>query len=157
MASLEVGFSHDIFIEWASDTKNLVLFTERGQVYFLGPWLLTCPWCVIFMKMHLSCHTLSEVQIWITNLIDGWWFLETNVVIDFVCFNLLYLKLEFEKSQSSVIAAIELLILQMQWWLCLSSFPFHLCCILFKEIIASYLFLLKEIKLVCSCRIYHAF
>lgn len=36
MASLEVGFSHDIFVEWATDAKNLVLFTERGQVYFLG-------------------------------------------------------------------------------------------------------------------------
>jgi hypothetical protein len=33
MASLEVGFSHDIFVEWASDAKNLVLFTERGQVF----------------------------------------------------------------------------------------------------------------------------
>nr|POF26721.1 cleavage and polyadenylation specificity factor subunit 2 [Quercus suber] len=31
MASLEVGFSHDIFVEWATDAKNLVLFTERGQ------------------------------------------------------------------------------------------------------------------------------
>lgn len=31
MASLEVGFSHDIFVEWAADVKNLVLFTERGQ------------------------------------------------------------------------------------------------------------------------------
>nr|XP_043631723.1 cleavage and polyadenylation specificity factor subunit 2 [Erigeron canadensis] len=31
MASLEAGFSHDIFVEWAPDAKNLVLFTERGQ------------------------------------------------------------------------------------------------------------------------------
>ncbi|CAI9274056.1 unnamed protein product [Lactuca saligna] len=31
MASLEVGFSHDIFVEWAADSRNLVLFTERGQ------------------------------------------------------------------------------------------------------------------------------
>ncbi|PIA49419.1 hypothetical protein AQUCO_01300318v1 [Aquilegia coerulea] len=31
MASLECGFSHDIFVEWATDGKNLVLFTERGQ------------------------------------------------------------------------------------------------------------------------------
>jgi len=36
MASLEAGFSHDIFAEWATDPKNLVLFTERGQVIFLG-------------------------------------------------------------------------------------------------------------------------
>lgn len=35
MASLEAGFSHDIFVEWASDTKNLVLFTERGQVFLI--------------------------------------------------------------------------------------------------------------------------
>lgn len=35
MASLEVGFSHDIFVEWATESKNLVLFTERGQVYLL--------------------------------------------------------------------------------------------------------------------------
>ena len=33
MASLEAGFSHDIFVEWATDAKNLVLFSERGQVY----------------------------------------------------------------------------------------------------------------------------
>ncbi|XWS37847.1 hypothetical protein CRYUN_Cryun19dG0080600 [Craigia yunnanensis] len=31
MASLEAGFSHDIFVEWAADINNLVLFTERGQ------------------------------------------------------------------------------------------------------------------------------
>ncbi|CAL5380920.1 unnamed protein product [Camellia sinensis] len=31
MASLEAAFSHDIFVEWAPDVKNLVLFTERGQ------------------------------------------------------------------------------------------------------------------------------
>ncbi|KAF5190062.1 Cleavage and polyadenylation specificity factor subunit [Thalictrum thalictroides] len=31
MASLECGFSHDIFVEWATNKKNLVLFTERGQ------------------------------------------------------------------------------------------------------------------------------
>ena len=34
MASLEVGFSHDIFVEWAIEAKNLILFTERGQVLF---------------------------------------------------------------------------------------------------------------------------
>ncbi|KAG5558659.1 hypothetical protein RHGRI_008569 [Rhododendron griersonianum] len=32
MASLEAGFSHDIFMEWAPDAKNLVLFTERSQI-----------------------------------------------------------------------------------------------------------------------------
>ena len=37
MASLEVGFSHDIFVDWAADSKNLVLFTERGQVCS-APW-----------------------------------------------------------------------------------------------------------------------
>ncbi|XWS48451.1 hypothetical protein CRYUN_Cryun13aG0078100 [Craigia yunnanensis] len=31
MAILEAGFSHDIFVQWAADVKNLVLFTERGQ------------------------------------------------------------------------------------------------------------------------------
>ncbi|KAL5994370.1 hypothetical protein ACLOJK_024420 [Asimina triloba] len=34
MASLEAGFSHDIFVEWATEVKNLVLFTERGQCAF---------------------------------------------------------------------------------------------------------------------------
>lgn len=34
MASLEAGYSHDIFVEWATDAKNLVLFSERGQVFF---------------------------------------------------------------------------------------------------------------------------
>lgn len=32
MDSLEVGFSHDIFVEWATDPRNLVLFTQKGQV-----------------------------------------------------------------------------------------------------------------------------
>ncbi|CAO2141490.1 unnamed protein product [Urochloa humidicola] len=31
MASLEVGFSHDIFVDMANEARNLVLFTERGQ------------------------------------------------------------------------------------------------------------------------------
>lgn len=41
MASLEAGFSHDIFVEWAPDVKNLVLFTERGQVRFFSSLLLS--------------------------------------------------------------------------------------------------------------------
>ncbi|KAH9316526.1 hypothetical protein KI387_025153, partial [Taxus chinensis] len=31
MASLEEGFSREIFVEWATDVKNLIIFTERGQ------------------------------------------------------------------------------------------------------------------------------
>lgn len=48
MGSLEVGFSHDIFVEWAADMKNLVLFTERGQV------------CFDFLPMEL--HSNTEVS-----------------------------------------------------------------------------------------------
>jgi cleavage and polyadenylation specificity factor subunit 2 len=33
MSSLEVGFSHDIFVDMANEAKNLVLFTEKGQVH----------------------------------------------------------------------------------------------------------------------------
>ncbi|XP_050251747.1 cleavage and polyadenylation specificity factor subunit 2 [Quercus robur] len=43
MASLEVGFSHDIFVEWATDAKNLVLFTERGQFASLARILQADP------------------------------------------------------------------------------------------------------------------
>ncbi|GMH08982.1 hypothetical protein Nepgr_010822 [Nepenthes gracilis] len=43
MASLEAGFSHDIFVEWASDAKNLVLFTERGQFATLARMLQADP------------------------------------------------------------------------------------------------------------------
>ncbi|XP_044507077.1 cleavage and polyadenylation specificity factor subunit 2 [Mangifera indica] len=43
MASLEAGFSHDIFVEWASDAKNLVLFTERGQFGSLARMLQADP------------------------------------------------------------------------------------------------------------------
>ncbi|KAL3524286.1 hypothetical protein ACH5RR_017120 [Cinchona calisaya] len=43
MGSLEVGFSHDIFVEWASDIKNLVLFTERGQFATLARMLQADP------------------------------------------------------------------------------------------------------------------
>ncbi|KAF8369927.1 hypothetical protein HHK36_032046 [Tetracentron sinense] len=43
MASLEVGFSHDIFVEWATDVKNLVLFTERGQFATLARMLQADP------------------------------------------------------------------------------------------------------------------
>ncbi|MCO5554497.1 hypothetical protein L7F22_008026 [Adiantum nelumboides] len=32
MASLEAGFARELFVEWASEPKNLVLFTERGQI-----------------------------------------------------------------------------------------------------------------------------
>ncbi|GJU62904.1 brefeldin A-inhibited guanine nucleotide-exchange protein 5 [Tanacetum coccineum] len=31
MASLEVGVSHDIFVDWVANSRNLVLFIERGQ------------------------------------------------------------------------------------------------------------------------------
>ncbi|XP_058205943.1 cleavage and polyadenylation specificity factor subunit 2 [Rhododendron vialii] len=43
MASLEAGFSHDIFVEWAPDVKNLVLFTERGQFGTLARMLQADP------------------------------------------------------------------------------------------------------------------
>ncbi|CAA6669112.1 unnamed protein product [Spirodela intermedia] len=43
MASLEVGFSHDIFTEWATDVKNLILFTERGQFGALARMLQVDP------------------------------------------------------------------------------------------------------------------
>lgn len=43
MASLEVGFSHDIFVELASEAKNLVLFTERGQFGTLARMLQVDP------------------------------------------------------------------------------------------------------------------
>ncbi|XP_065876107.1 cleavage and polyadenylation specificity factor subunit 2 isoform X2 [Euphorbia lathyris] len=43
MASLEAGFSHDIFVEWAADPKNLVLFTERGQFGTLARMLQADP------------------------------------------------------------------------------------------------------------------
>lgn len=43
MASLEAGFSHDIFAEWATDPKNLVLFTERGQFGSLARMLQADP------------------------------------------------------------------------------------------------------------------
>ncbi|XP_059667087.1 cleavage and polyadenylation specificity factor subunit 2 [Cornus florida] len=43
MASLELGFSHDIFVEWAADGKNLVLFTERGQFGTLARMLQADP------------------------------------------------------------------------------------------------------------------
>lgn len=32
MASSEAGFAHDLFVEGATDTKNVVHFTERGRV-----------------------------------------------------------------------------------------------------------------------------
>ncbi|KAK8946198.1 Cleavage and polyadenylation specificity factor subunit 2 [Platanthera guangdongensis] len=43
MASLEVGFSHDIFIDWATDARNLVLFAERGQFGTLARMLQVDP------------------------------------------------------------------------------------------------------------------
>lgn len=43
MASLEVGFSHDIFIEWATDARNLVVFTEKGQFATLARMLQADP------------------------------------------------------------------------------------------------------------------
>lgn len=43
MASLEAGFAHDIFAEWATDAKNLVLFTERGQFATLARMLQADP------------------------------------------------------------------------------------------------------------------
>ncbi|XP_042407472.1 cleavage and polyadenylation specificity factor subunit 2 isoform X1 [Zingiber officinale] len=43
MDSLEVGFSHDIFVEWATDARNLVLFTQKGQFGTLARMLQVDP------------------------------------------------------------------------------------------------------------------
>ena len=38
MASLEVGFSHDIFVEWAADGKSLVFSHKEAKYVF---WFLS--------------------------------------------------------------------------------------------------------------------
>ncbi|XP_024532304.1 cleavage and polyadenylation specificity factor subunit 2 isoform X1 [Selaginella moellendorffii] len=43
MASLETGFAKELFLEWAVDPKNLVLFTERAQVGTLARQLQVEP------------------------------------------------------------------------------------------------------------------
>lgn len=43
MASLEAGFARELFVEWASEAKNLVLFTERGQFGTLARLLQSEP------------------------------------------------------------------------------------------------------------------
>lgn len=43
MASLELGFSHDLFVEWASEANNLVLFSEKGQFGTLSRMLQADP------------------------------------------------------------------------------------------------------------------
>jgi len=43
MASLEVGFSHGIFVEMANEARNLVLFTEKGQFGTLARMLQVDP------------------------------------------------------------------------------------------------------------------
>ncbi|CAL4981339.1 unnamed protein product [Urochloa decumbens] len=43
MASLEVGFSHDIFVDMANEAGNLVLFTEKGQLGTLAHMLQMDP------------------------------------------------------------------------------------------------------------------
>lgn len=52
MASLEAGYAHDIFVEWAADPKNLVLFTERGQVCLHSDWL------ILFQNLDCDQHFL---------------------------------------------------------------------------------------------------
>lgn len=52
MASLEAGFSHDIFVEWGNDAKNLVLFTERGQVYSLEKLISPVFLCFCILVNH---------------------------------------------------------------------------------------------------------
>lgn len=43
MASLEAGFARELFVEWANEAKNLVLFTERGQFGTLARMLQSEP------------------------------------------------------------------------------------------------------------------
>lgn len=43
MPSLEVGFSHDIFVEWATEARHAILFTERGQFGTLARMLQVDP------------------------------------------------------------------------------------------------------------------
>ena len=58
MASLEAGFSHEIFVEWANDVKNLVLFTERGQVYSLEKFLFP-----LSFSIHVNHYKLLHVSL----------------------------------------------------------------------------------------------
>ena len=56
MASLEVGFSHAIFVEMANEARNLVLFTEKGQVH-------SCAWH-ISLKVNADVLLLSSIFLW---------------------------------------------------------------------------------------------
>ncbi|KAF2550987.1 hypothetical protein F2Q68_00036818 [Brassica cretica] len=53
MASLEAGFARDIFVEWANDPRNLVLFTETGQFGTLARMLQSAP-SPKFVKVTMS-------------------------------------------------------------------------------------------------------
>ncbi|ERM95057.1 cleavage and polyadenylation specificity factor subunit 2 [Amborella trichopoda] len=61
MASLEEGFSHDIFVEWAVDSKNLVVFTERAQFGTLARMLqVDPPPKVVKVTMHKRVPLVGE-------------------------------------------------------------------------------------------------
>ncbi|KAH7429674.1 hypothetical protein KP509_09G061000 [Ceratopteris richardii] len=53
MASLEAGFARELFVEWASEPNNLVLFTERSQVGTLAHMVQTEP-VPKFVKVTMS-------------------------------------------------------------------------------------------------------
>jgi hypothetical protein len=61
--------------------------------YFVGPWL-TFPRsilsCVALVKKLLTLSSVFWSSDSVTNLIDGWLFLEANVVINLVYFNVLF-------------------------------------------------------------------
>ncbi|KAI5055518.1 hypothetical protein GOP47_0029039 [Adiantum capillus-veneris] len=57
MASLEAGFARELFVEWASEPKNLILFTDRGQFGTLARMLQAEP-SPKFVKVTLSKKVL---------------------------------------------------------------------------------------------------
>lgn len=62
MASLEVGFSHDMFVELATETKNLVLFTERGQVLNSLFFFFNFHFLKYFQVFGMKCTLIEKIN-----------------------------------------------------------------------------------------------
>ena len=42
LPSLQAGMARDLFVEWAADPKNLILFTQQAEVHFLAAVNMLC-------------------------------------------------------------------------------------------------------------------
>lgn len=64
LPSLQAGMARDLFVEWAADPRNLILFTQAAEVRPNHLVLMFCSWLLLIpaMAVHSALYIPNQVR-----------------------------------------------------------------------------------------------